>query len=224
MNTKIYANAIKKVLSPAERRIFSKLKTPQKIQDYLDTFKNNFEQGGDMLIYSPREVLKRRKAHCIEGALFAATALAYHGARPLLLDLRSTSYDLDHVVALFTQDGHWGAISKTNHPVLRYRDPIYRSVRELAISYFHEYFLGPKPYHGRKTMRDFSAPFNLQKYKPALWIVTTEDLDWLAVDLDGAQHFPLVTTRMVKKLRNASKIEIDATEALEWPEPKKKQN
>jgi hypothetical protein len=222
MTTTSYSNQLRAVLSPAERRVFAKLTTPQKVQDFLDTLKINFERGGEILIYSPRTVLKKKKAHCIEGALFAAAALAYHGREPLLLDLRATPYDLDHVVALFKEGAYWGAISKTNHPVLRYRDPIYKTPRELAMSYFHEYFMGPGLHRGRKTLREYSTPFTLQKYNPQSWVVATEDLDWLAVDLDDSRHFPLVPKRAIRTLRNASKIEITATETEEWRERKKK--
>ena len=112
---------------------------------------------------SPRMVLKTKKAHCVEGALFAAAVLEFHGHKPLLLDLRSTRkpWDYDHVLTVFKKDGFFGSISKTNHAVLRYREPIYKSVRELAMSFFHEYFLD----NGRKTLREYSELFNLSKLK-----------------------------------------------------------
>src|SRR3989344_7563100 len=132
-----YARRIRKVLTPPEILVFKKLRTPQKIQDYLDALPINFEDSGETY-RSPRRLLGAKEAHCLEGALFAAAVLAYHGQKPLLLDLRTTPRDEDHVVALFRQNGRWGAISKTNHAVLRYRDPVYKDVRELAMSYFHE--------------------------------------------------------------------------------------
>ena len=96
----------------------------------------NFEHGGETN-HSPIVVLKKRKAHCFEGAVFAAAVLAYHGSKPLLMDFATAYDDEDHTVALFRKNGLWGAISKTNHAVLRYRDPVYRTPRELAMSYFH---------------------------------------------------------------------------------------
>ncbi len=153
----------------------------------------------------------------MEGALLAAASLAYHGQRPLLMDLQSTDEDLDHVVALFKIGGHWGAISKTNHPVLRWRDAVYKTPRELAMSYFHEYFLG-KNYSGigRKTLRTYSKPFDLSSYPPERWVTAEKNLDWLAEELDASPHFPLLTKKMILNLRNASDIEIKATEMTEW--------
>src|SRR5689334_3314224 len=104
-------------LTKEEKAAFTRLSTPNKIQDFLDSIPFNFETRGATLM-SPRRVLRAQKAHCIEGALLAAAALSYHGRTPLLLDLRVSSGDLDHVVALYKENGYWGAISKTNHAVL----------------------------------------------------------------------------------------------------------
>ena len=128
-----YAREMRALLSPAEHGVFKKLSTPQKIQDYLDHLPINFELVGETL-YSPRRVLQENKAHCVEGALFAAAALCYHGQPPLLLDIQTTADDYDHVLALFKEEGRWGAISKTNHTILRWRDPVYKNPRELAMS------------------------------------------------------------------------------------------
>ena len=223
MTTKSYSNQLRAVLSPAERRVFAKLSNPQKVQDLLDSLSINFEKGGEILICSPREILKRKKAHCIEGALLAAASLSCHGAPPLLMDFQTTNDDEDHVVAVFKQYGRWGALSKTNHPVLRYRDPVYRTIRELAMSYFHEYYLWSDAEHkvnkkllGKKTLRAYSAPFDLRRYKPERWITTKDDLDWLAVELDKSRHFPIAPKRSVKLLRPASKIETTAMKLQEW--------
>jgi hypothetical protein len=137
----MYRNEIRALLSPDERAVFKKLSSPILIQDYLEALPQNFSKSAGETCRSPRRLLRDKKAYCFEGALFAAAALAYHGRKPLLLDLQTTNDDQDHVVALFRQDGLWGALSKTNNPVLRWRDPVYKSVRELAMSYFHEYFL-----------------------------------------------------------------------------------
>src|SRR3989344_2594968 len=150
-----YTNKLKMVLSPAERKVLAKLNSPQKIQDYLDTLPINFELQGETYM-SPRRVIRNRIAHCFEAALFAAAAIAYHGQKPLLMDFQTIPDDEDHVVTLFKQNGYWGAISKTNHAILRYREPIYKSPRELAMSYFNEYTM----YDGRKSMRAYSAPFD----------------------------------------------------------------
>src|SRR3989344_6349937 len=114
-----------------EFKIFKKLNSPSKIQDFLNEIPINFEKKGETC-KSPLVVLKSNNAHCIEGAMLASAALWYHGEKPLLLDLKTSNDDEDHVVALFKANNRWGAISKTNHAVLRYRDPIYLSVRELV--------------------------------------------------------------------------------------------
>ncbi len=198
-------------LSKDEEKLFKKLSTPAKIQDWLCGISYNFEKGGETC-RSPREVMKHNMAHCIEGAYLAAAVLWYHGEEPLLLDLRSTKHDLDHVVAVFKRNGCYGAISKTNHAVLRYREPIYRTIRELALSYFHEYFLND----GTKTMRDYSKPFSLKKYGQ-LWITDTEDLWEIGADLDDSPHYALLPKNMsTKSLRKADMVEIEAGKLVEY--------
>ena len=151
----------------------------------------------------------------MEGALVAAAALWLNGKKPLLMDLRTTNKDTDHVVALFKVGGYWGAISKTNHAVLRYRDPIYKTLRELALSYFHEYFLSKD---GTKTLREYSHAFDLSRLGSE-WVATEKNLQSIANDLDYARHYPLLPhARRNKKtrLRKASKIEIQAGKLVEW--------
>lgn len=211
----MYRDRIKAILSPIEKRIFAKLASPRKIQDYLDELPINFEMSGETN-FSPRQVLRKKTAHCFEGALLAAAALAYHGHKPLLLDFQTLPVDEDHVVALFSESGRWGAISKTNHNILRYRDPVYESVRELAMSYFHEYFL----WSGKKSMRAYSAPFDLSKYAPERWVTTEENLQWLTQKLDDSKHFAVAPADAMRKLRNVSNIELKTLEIPEWKPPK----
>lgn len=135
-------------LSPREFATLRRLDTPQKIQAFLNAIPINHEIGGQTIL-SVREVLRQRRAHCIEGAYFAACALWVHGEPPLVMHLDCDLSDFPHVVALFRRGGHWGAISKTNGTPLRYRDPVYRTLRELVMSYFHEYYNK----RGRKTLR-----------------------------------------------------------------------
>ena len=116
---------------------------------------------------SPRRVLKTRTAHCAEAAVFAAAALIFHGKPAWLMDMHALPSDQDHVVTLFQERGLWGAISKTNHAILRWRDPIYRSPRELAMSYAHEYCLPG----GKKSLLAFSRPFSLTRYAPKRWLI-----------------------------------------------------
>ena len=160
---------------------------------------------------SVSRALKTKKAHCFEGALLAAAALWIQGQKPLLLDLVAKEPDDDHVVALFKKGNKCGAISKTNHSVLRYRDPIYASVRELAMSYFNEYFLKD----GKKTMRSFSKPFNLTRYGTT-WLTSEEDLFEIAYDLDNSPHTKILTGANEKILRKADPIEIETGEVVEW--------
>ncbi len=209
----MYQDKIKAILSPAERRIFSKLITPQKIQDYLDTLPINFETRGETYM-SPRRMIKAKTAHCFEGALFAAAALAYHGHKPLLMDLRTAAKYEDHVVALFRVHGLWGAISKTNHAVLRYRDPIYRSPRELAVSYFHEYVESDNT----KSLRAYSAPYELSRFAPKKWVIAEKDLDWLPDAPRKSPHLPIAPQKNLRRLRAVSKTELKAFgyDVVEW--------
>lgn len=198
-------------LSKKELAILKRLNTPQKIQDFLDTLPINFEKGGDTCL-SPRRVLREKKAHCIEGALLAATALWVHGERPLLLDFKTTPEDEDHVVALYKQGGFWGAISKTNHAVLRFRDPIYQTVRELALSYFHEYFMLET---GQKTLKGFSRPFSLKRFGTK-WITSEKNLWYIASALDRSPHSPAIPRKNKSLIRPISRIERKSFRITEW--------
>lgn len=213
----MYADRMKKVLTPLEQKFFQKLSSPQKIQDYLDTLPINFEKRGETYM-SPRRVIKAKTAHCFEGALLAAAALAYHGGKPLLMDLQTAAPDEDHVVALFRRRGLWGAISKTNHAILRYRDAVYRSPRELAMSYFHEYIADD----GRKSLRAYSAPFDLSRFPPETWLTAGEELFSLVDRLDGSRHFPIASPKNLRGLRRAGKLEIHMLDYSEWKESRKK--
>ena len=193
-----------------ELRKLSRLNTPRRVQDFLDTIPINFERRGETCS-SPLVTLRRGTAHCMEGALVAALALWMNGQPPLLMDLKTTPDDVDHLVTLFRVHGRWGGIAKTNHAVLRYREPIFRDPRELAASYFHEYTLPD----GRKTLRSYSEPFDLSRY-PHDWIVTEEPLWDLERRIDRARHVKLLNRRQIAGLRRADKIEIQAGKLVEW--------
>ncbi len=188
-----------------------KLDTPVKVQDFLDAIPLNFEQGGDTHL-SPRRVLRERRAHCIEGALLAATAFWLQGRPPLLMDLRAKKGDYDHVIALYKENGHWGAVSKTNHPTIRFRDPVYPTLRSLALSYFHEWFLNTT---GRKTLLSYSKPYDLSRLGDA-WVTEDEDLFWLDEKLDALPHMPLVPTGNERFIRRADALELAAGRIVEW--------
>lgn len=192
----------------SEWKKLSSLKTPEKIQDYINKLPFNFELKGETYM-SPRKVLKSEHAHCFEGALLAAAALWIQGGEPVLLDLKSKRQDDDHVVALYKRGKYWGAISKTNHAVLRYREPIYKTIRELALSYFHEYFLP----NGKKTMESFSKPFNIKKYGTR-WLTAETDLFELVDELDSSPHIKFLPKGI--KLRRADKIERNVGEIVDY--------
>ena len=203
----------KKYLSPGEYQLLKRLDSPAKIQNFLDTLPINFETSGETYM-SVRRTLAAGTAHCFEGALLAAAALSYHGRPALILDLRTLPSDEDHVVALFQEDGYWGAISKTNHPVLRYRDAIYSTLRELALSYFHEYTY---PLTGKKTLREFSSrPFDLSRHDPSTWVTADEDLFWLVDLVDEAKHVAIASKKALRKLRTAGTFEMAAMDRQEW--------
>lgn len=196
-------------LSSDEIRTLVRLKKPQNIQDFLDSLRMNFEDT----CFSPRRVLQTKKAHCMEGAMLAALALRFAGHPPLVLDLKSVPHDDDHVVAPFNQNGHWGAISKTNHGVLRYREPVYRTIRELAMSYFHEYFLNSD---GRKTLRSYSRPVDLSRFDRRGWMASMEDVDYVPEYIDDVRHFPILTRAQIAGLRRADPIERAMGKLTEW--------
>ena len=196
-----------------EIKLFRRLNSPKKIQNYLNTLPFNFEDKWGTCM-SPRGVLEKRKADCLEGAVFAAAVLEFHGHKPWLLDLRSSKkpYDYDHVVAVFKEFGCFGAISKTNHGVLRYREPIYKTVRELALSYFHEYFLDS----GYKTLREYSELFDLSKLSKIDWRTSKADIWQIYEELDKVKHHPILLPKQIKNLRKADRIEIATGKLVEW--------
>jgi hypothetical protein len=197
-------------LEVPEFRVLQRLDRPRKIQDFLNRIPVNKERGRETCA-SPLMTLRRNKAHCMEGALLAALALWMHGHRPLILDLKTTAADVDHLVALFRVNGYWGGITKTNHAVLRYREPIYRDVRELAASYFHEYFMND----GAKTLRRYSEPFDLRKWN-GNWTTADDDLWDLEKAIDRSPHHALISRKQIAGLRKADTIEIKAGRLTEW--------
>lgn len=198
-------------LTRSELLLLRRLDTPRKVQDYLDSLSQNHEPKGDTC-YSPRTVMREKRAHCIEGAMLAALAFRLQGQKPLILDLESTRHDFDHVIALFKQHGCWGAVSKTNHAVLRYREPVYKTIRELVLSYFHEYF----DKNGFKTLRRYSRPVDLSRFDKQNWM-TNEKHNWfVAQHLVEVDHVSLLTRPQIATLRKADPIEIRVGEIVEW--------
>ena len=190
--------------------LIQKLNTPAKAQDFLNSLSFNFEKDGETL-KSPILTLRAQRAHCLEGALLGAYILSLHGFMPHILHLKATREDFDHVIAPFKIRGLWGALSKTNHAVLRYREPIYKNIHELVMSYFHEYFLD----NGEKTLRQYSKLLNLNIFKKN-WAVMKGDLWFIDKKLDKIKHYDIMPKAHIKKLRKADKVEIKAGKMIEW--------
>ncbi|KKQ78123.1 MAG: hypothetical protein A3A96_00490 [Candidatus Zambryskibacteria bacterium RIFCSPLOWO2_01_FULL_39_39] len=193
--------------------LIKKLNTPKKVQDFLDKIPFNFEEGRETYM-SPSKMFQNKKAHCFEGAIFACFCLQRHKIENYLLDLKvkDLKKDSDHTLCIFKINGFWGAISKTNHSVLRFRDPIYKNVRELAMSFFHEYFLDS----GEKTLSSFSKPFDIWKKFGTSWITEAEDLDKIAEALDKSPHINFIPKKNIKFIRPAGKIEVRGAAIKEW--------
>jgi len=194
--------------SEKECRILSKLDTPKKIQDYVDALDYNLEEKGETY-YSPAMVLRYKKADCIEGAIFAAAALRFHGFPPLLLDMTSSKDDSDHVLAVFKQKGRWGAIGKTKYTFFSYREPVYKTIRELAMSYFELYF----NYWGKKTMRGFSRrPLNLAIFDKKGWMTSEKYVSYIATYLDKIPHEKVMARGMTRTLRRVTPLDKESGE------------
>jgi hypothetical protein len=188
------------------------LRTPERIQDFVSGLRWNYQSDGPTAL-SVVGVLRQNRAHCIEGAFVAASALWLNGYPPLLIDLGAARGDVDHVMALFRRGGHWGAISKSNSPYLRYRDPIYRTLRELALSFFPQYVK-----HRRKTLRTYSVPVDLRRHDPALWVTRDGFCHEMVDVLTGARHFDILPVGMNAGLRPIDEIEARANLLRDHPE------
>ena len=180
--------------TPAERTVFERLRSPEKIQCFLDDLAYNKEHGG-ATCRSPRRVLRDRTGHCMEGALFGAAALRMLGHPPLLLDLEAVQ-DSDHVLAIFRMRGCWGAVAKSNFAGLRYREPVYRTLRELVMSYFEHYF----NLRREKTLRRYSLPVNLRRFDRIGWMFAEEDVWAIPEYLCTVRHTPVMPLPMVRHL------------------------
>ena len=189
--------------TPRELRALRAFRSPQGIQRTLDTMPYHLASTA----WSPRRVLRERTAHCLEGAIFAAAALRVLGYPPLLLDLEAVQ-DVDHVIAVFRERGHWGAIAKSNFSGVRYREPIHRTLRELAMSYFEGYI----NLRGDRTLRAFSRPVNLARFDrlhPG-WMTSEGNLWWIPEYLVDAPHRPLLTPAMIRSLSRVDRRSLQA--------------
>jgi hypothetical protein len=181
-------------LTRAEVTLLQRLSTPEKVQRYLDDLVYNVEPDGDTA-RSPRRVMRDRTAHCAEGAFLAAAALRVNGRPPLLVDLEAENDD-DHVLAVYRDRGLWGSVATSKFSGLRFRAPVYRSIRELVMSYFEDYF----NWDGDRTLRAYSRPLSLARFDRSGWMTAEEDLwpvvEWLTV----AHHTPLIPRAVARRL------------------------
>lgn len=180
-------------MTPKELRFLRKLSPPWRLQKFLDELDYDVAGAG---CRSPRRVLRDRTVQCMDGALFAAAALRAQGERPLILDLEAEQ-DVDHVIALFRRGGRWGAIARSNYSGLRYREPLYRTIRDLVLSYFESYF----NLRRQKTLRRFSRPVDLSRFDSRGWMTAEEDLWYIPNFLaEEVRHYPVLTAREIRAL------------------------
>ncbi len=187
-----------------------RLETPSKIQRFLDDIPYNTEDDGETF-RSPRRVLRDRTANCIEGAVLAAAALRVQGDPPLIMDLTAV-HDEDHVIAVFRRRGLWGAIGTSKFTGLRYREPVYRTLRELAMSYFEQYF----NLRGERTLRGYGRPVNLARFDRFHWMTSEADLWPIAEHLEHIPHVRLVPSAVGRRLTRLD-ARLQAAGLLEHP-------
>lgn len=188
-------------LSPAELRTLRSLNTPVRIQKFVDAIEYQYANTA----LSPQRVLRERKGHCLEGAMLAAAALRVNGRPPLVMDLESVNDD-DHVLALYRENNLWGAIAKSNFAGLRFRAPVYRTLRELALSYFEHYY----NLRGERTLRAYSVPVNLTRLDPQHWMTAGKDAWCVAEALIAARHYPLFPHKVARALPRLDRRSFEA--------------
>jgi len=181
-----------RMLADTERGMISGLTSPARIQAFLD----DIAYSTDDFYRCPLRVLRERTAHCFDGAVFAAAALRRLGHPPLILDLLSNGRDDEHLLALFKVDGHWGAVAKSNFVGLRFREPVYRSLRELAMSYFEQYYNIER----EKTLRGYTGPLNLNRFDRFDWMTKDEPLDLIARRTDEIRRINLLPPALADRL------------------------
>ncbi|MFH1621036.1 MAG: hypothetical protein ABIB04_03050 [Patescibacteria group bacterium] len=198
-------------LTQNEIQKLSALNTPRKIQDFIDGLVPNYEIDG-ISCKSPRMSLKHGTVHCMEGALLSALAFRVNGERPLIVDLTTTQADQDHVITVFKMHGAWGAISKSNHAILRYREPVYRTIRELVLSFFHEYTNDD----GRKTLRSYTRPIDLTRFDHLGWMTSEDDVWYIPEYIANSPHISILSKPQISTLRRADDIERKAGQLVQW--------
>lgn len=182
-------------------RTLRALKTPAQIQRFVDAIPYQYANTA----WSPQRVLRERKGHCLEGALVAAAALRVNGRPPLLMDLEAV-HDDDHVLAIYREHGLWGSIAKSNFAGLRFRAPIYRTLRELALSYFEQYY----NLRGERTLRSYSRPVNLARLDVQQWMTSEEDVWCVTEALIAARHYRLFPHKVARSLPRLDRRSFEA--------------
>ena len=177
------------------------LRTPARIQRFLDALPYQYADTA----WSPQRALRERKGHCLEGALLAAAALRVNGHLPLLMDLEAVRDD-DHVVALYREHGLWGGIAKSNFAGLRFRAPVYRTLRDLALSYFEHYY----NLRGERTLRSYSRPVNLARLDSSHWMTSEDDVWCVPELLIAARHYPLFPDKVARALPRLDRRSFEA--------------
>lgn len=188
-------------LSPEDLRTLRALKTPARIQKFIDAIRYQYANTA----WSPKRVLRERKGHCLEGALLAAAALRVNGYPPLLMDLEAV-HDDDHVLAIYMEGGLWGSVAKSNFAGLRFRAPMYRTLRELALSYFENYY----NLRGERTLRAYSVPVNLSRLDARHWMTSEEDVWCVPELLIAARHYSLAPDKVVRSLPRLDRRSFEA--------------
>lgn len=191
-----------RLLTRSESRLLAGLTTPSRIQIFLDSIEYSEEER----YRCPLTVLRDRKGHCFDGALFAAAMLRRIGHPPLITDIIPNDNDDDHLLALYKVRDHWGAVAKSNYSGLRFREPVYRTLRELILSYFEDFFNAI----GEKTMRAYTRPLDLTAFDRLGWMTNDEPLDAIGEKLDEIQKFKPLTSRMIRNLSFADQRSVQA--------------
>lgn len=198
-------NAIRlweEALTAREKKIVDRLRTPREIQDFLDQLEYNCSDE----YCCPLRVMRQRVGHCFDGALFAAAVLKRMGRPARIVDMLPNGRDDDHILTIYRLHGHWGAIAKSNFPGLRFREPVYRTLRELVMSYFENYFNSA----GEKTLAGYTRPLDLAWYDRVPWTVQDQPLDQIAEHLDRLPRYRILTPKMARALSPVDRLAFES--------------
>jgi hypothetical protein len=186
-------DSIEHHLTPEQRQLLENLDTPIRIQTFLDTCSYVAEYDNRC----PARVLAERRAHCLDGGLFAAMALRRLGFPPVVVDIfPDPGMDDDHVLAIFKRNGRYGAVAKSNFVGLRYREPVYHTLRMLIMSYFEQFY----NVNGVKTLRTYAAPLNLNRFDRLRWEWQDSGADEIEKALLARSRTALITPEMADGL------------------------